>query len=576
MRFLRSPFIVFLMLACWMLSARSQVLTSRPHVGVEQVPYDDEVYSFLRHLSVRGLIEGYSEVELPLSEYEVAEFLRSADPAKMSEAERDLRVKYLQTYAHDSGQAVTMFSSQDATPLFFDGIFTDKDKYLYRWMDDSTNSDLLAHGILGLELRHESEPRTASVVLDNFGGRFSGTLGGHVGFFLQATNGEKFGDSLLALEDPLLGKNRNLQYYSHTFFDFTSAELSYNSDWFTGKIAREAIGIGGGYQNDNILISPNVPYFDFLSLGAHVKAVRYQAIFGSLLDDTLTGGPGSDIPPKFITVHDLTFLLGRDFEFGFTDMVVYSKRYDLAYLNPFSFLKSVEHALNDRDNGLLGAHTRWRMAPGIEVRGQALVDDIYASKIGTGWWQNKFAWQFGGMWAGAFGQPDLDFAAEWIRVEPYTYSHFDPDNRFSTSQTLLGAQIGPNAMSYWSSLKWRPSSRWLVSLEGQLVERGENLYDSTGMLLYNAGADYTLSTTKESNESQTYILNGRRVNILTLTANIEFEPWRGLVVFARGTKKSVNYLEQLPETPGVTVVGVSYAPRELPETLIAIGARALF
>jgi hypothetical protein len=234
---------------------------------------------------------------------------------------------------------------------------------------------------------------------------------------------------------------------------------------------------------------------------------------------------------------------------------------------------------NDKDNGLLAMHARWRIAPGIEVRGQGLLDDILASKIGTGDWQNKFAWQFGGMWADAFGVSNLDFEAEWMRVEPYTYTHWNTDDdRYTTSQTLLGAQIGPNAMSYWSMLRWTPSAKWTLSLEGELVQRGENIYDSTGNLLYNAGADYNLSMTKEGNESNTHILNGRRVNVFSLTANIEFEPWRGLVVFARGTKTSVNYLNEAPVTPGVNLQGlpVSLAPQEFPEAVIAIGARALF
>ena len=168
--------------------------------------------------------------------------------------------------------------------------------------------------------------------------------------------------------------------------------------------------------------------------------------------------------------------------------------------------------------------------------------------------------------------------AEWIHVEPYVYSHFSPHNTFSSSQTLLGAQIGPNAKSYWMAMRWIPSSKWTFMLEGQLVERGENVYDSSGKLIYNAGGDYSLTLTDQSSPNNTHFLDGRRVNIFTLTANLEFEPWRGLVVFARGTKRSVDYLEDIPRTPGVDLTGIaiSHAPRELPETVVAIGARALF
>ena len=116
-------------------------------------------------------------------------------------------------------------------------------------------------------------------------------------------------------------------------------------------------------------------------------------------------------------------------------MMIYSRRFDLAYVNPFTFLKTVEASLNDRDNGLLGAHLRWRVANGIEIRGQGLVDDVVASQIGTGFWSNKFAWQLGGMWSAPFGLQDVDIAFEHTRVEPYTYSHFNSQEYFFHERT---------------------------------------------------------------------------------------------------------------------------------------------
>jgi len=562
-------------------TAHGQVLTSQPHIGVEQVPLGDDVYAFLRHLSVRGVIQGYSEAQLPISEFEVAGFLHQAQSATLSSAELALLEKYLRTYAHEPRDAVTMFPSQDAEPLFFKGIFTEKDKYLYQWYDDSTKSDLFVHGIGSAKYVRQTSPVSTSVKLLNLGGRFSGTLSGHVGYFMQTTNGVALGDKQLALEEPVLSRNNNLLYYSN-FFDFTTAELAYNNDWFTGKLAREAVAIGGGYQNDNILLSAaeSVPTYDFFSLGAHVGAVRYQSIFASLVPDSLTSQ--LPYPTKYLAVHDLTFAIGRNLELGYTDIRVIT-RPDLAYLNPFSFLETIKHALDgtqDQNLGILGVHARWQIVPGIEVRGQAFIQDLVISEIGTGYWSNKGGDQLGVMWAGAFGIQDLDWEAEWTRVQPYTYSHWDTVGSYSSSHALLGSQTGPNAVRFWSALRWGPSAKWIVTLEGQLIERGENIYDTSGKLLYNAGADYRESFSGDSNSSfsQTYLLNGRRVNIFNLTLDVEFEPWRGLVVFARGTKSAVNYLTQPPVTPGFDLSGlpISYAPQSLPETVIALGARVLF
>jgi hypothetical protein len=46
----------------------------------------------------------------------------------------------------------------------------------------------------------------------------------------------------------------------------------------------------------------------------------------------------------------------------------------------------------------------------------------------------------------------------------------------------------------------------------------------------------------------------------------------------RGTKKSVSYLDDPLQTPGIDLTGkqISLAPRESAATIIAIGAKAIF
>src|SRR3981081_1178222 len=115
------PLILSLLIAIPVVTrtVRAQYLTSPPHRGVEQVPIGNEVYAYLRHLSVRGIIKGYSEVELPISAYEIAEFVKSADRSKLSTAEAALQQKFIRTYAHEPEHAITMFPADSADALFF-------------------------------------------------------------------------------------------------------------------------------------------------------------------------------------------------------------------------------------------------------------------------------------------------------------------------------------------------------------------------------------------------------------------------------------------------------------------------
>jgi hypothetical protein len=499
---------------------------------------------------------------LPIAEYDIVQFLKQAPVDQLSESERGLHEKYLRTYARAPYDAVTVFPADSATPLFFEGIATDEDKYLYRWRDEATHSDLQVNGIGIVEVRSRLEPASGSTVLGTIGGRIKGTLSGHVGYYLEATNGSVLaGDTMIALEDPTLSRNKNFAIFSnHTFFDNTTAELTYSNDWFTAKLARMALSVGGGYGSDNVFVSPGIQPIDHVMLSARVGAVRYTAIVGSLLgdarfsatlDSTLYSfGPGSYIDPKYLALHHVSITLGDEVEFGFTDMTVFSRRFDLAYLNPFSFLKSVEHSLNDRDNGLLGAHMRWRIVPGVELRGQGLMDDVMFSRVGTGWWGNKFAWQLGAFWAAPFGCRDLDLAAEYTHVEPFTYSHYNTQNAFTTSGQIIGSAIGPNSKRFTGMVHYSPTAKLTFSLSASLLQHGENIYDSAGTLVYNAGADFeqTVRNAEEANASYN-ILGGRRVSSVAIEGSALYELWRGITLYVRAYDRSVHYSEGTPANP---------------------------
>jgi hypothetical protein len=112
---------LYCLIAC---NLYAQALTSAPHRGVQQLPIGHEAYTFLRHLSVRGVIEGYSEVQLPISEYEATEFLRSADTTKLSMNERELRLKYLQQTSSEPYPATTVFGGDSTKPFLRRSIFT--------------------------------------------------------------------------------------------------------------------------------------------------------------------------------------------------------------------------------------------------------------------------------------------------------------------------------------------------------------------------------------------------------------------------------------------------------------------
>ncbi len=542
--------------------------------GAVSVPVGEDVYTFLRSLSVKGLINGYSESALPLMESQITAFLLQAQDERMTSVQRALRQKYLRTYLRRGHKDITLFPAKNADPLLWEGIISpDQDKYLYQWYDEHSHSVLQVNALGSIETRIRTRPEKGHTVLGVIGGRIKGTLSGSVGYYLQATNGQNFGDSSLALEDPVIGKNKNFAVFSnHTFYDATTAEIRYRSDWFQGALSRIPMAVGGSYSGDNITLNANVQPYDALTIRGDVGAVTYQAMVASLLGESRFSehrdsqyyefGSAAYIDPKYLAVHHLNIRIGSSVDFGFTDMTVFSRRFDLAYVNPFSFMKSVEHSLNDRDNGLIGTHLRWRITDGLEFRGQGILDDIVAGKIGTGYWSNKLAWQTGLMWTEPFGIENIDWMIEYTHIEPYTFSHFNPQNAFTTSGALLSSEIGPNSIRIWSGIRWQPSERINLYLQGSMTAHGENIYDSTGALIDNYGGDYILTPGNQIEGERAYhILGGKRVNIFLIDGTVRYEPIRGIEMFARAMVKNAVYVHGTPVNPlqrdyGLVSVGI--------------------
>jgi hypothetical protein len=111
-----------------------------------------------------------------------------------------------------------------------------------------------------------------------------------------------------------------------------------------------------------------------------------------------------------------------------------------------------------------------------------------------------------------------------------------------------------------------PSAKLTLEATALLVQHGENKYDSTGKLIYNAGGDFELSVKSDEDGNRKYsILNGRRVNTLTVQGLVRYELWRGVSFYVSALNRSVDYPE-----------GAPVAPLEKPFGQLTLGAKALF
>lgn len=491
---------------------------------IEFVQMEHPVYPFLINQEVKGLLPRFSTSELPWQRKDIVKALKliAAHSEKLSQYEKHT-LKLFQTEFEiiKRENTVVFYSDTDSSQIFFKNSISDKDKFIYLYADSSNKVRLTV--LADLDNNYiDSDTAKGNALMGNLGIRFYGSLSGHVGYYLQITNGTVLaGDKWAALYDNKLQQNIKFAELNSDF-DFTESHVSYTYDWFTAVIGRQTRFTGSGIVQKTFMNNVS-PAFDGFTLSANFEGFKYSFSTFSLLaipDSTeMDVGFKTYIPTKLSSMHRFALRPAWG-EIAFWEGVVYSDRgFDLSYLNPLSFFKSLEHANRDRDNSLMGLDFKIRPVDGLQLVGSFLLDDIIFEELGTGYWSNKFAYNFGVAYSSFFG--NLGF--EYARVEPYTFSHFNPQDSYTNDRLLIGSYIMPNSdmislvyQFYWLGNRYP----WYIRLGYE--RHGENIYDDNGDLVYNVGSD-PLQTRRSEDNYYVIFLDGKRIDSAILEMSFAYE-----------------------------------------------------
>lgn len=509
--------------------------------GQENVPVTNSVYSFLTHAEVRGLIPHSSLTYLPLQRNEVVSYLKKIreNAAELSVSEMKILNEYeIEFEIQKRENTVIFFSETDSNEIFFNGLFSDKEKFIYHYKDSlHTVNFLPLANIEGIYERKNEESR--NVILGNLGFRLHGTLSNLVGYNLQVTNGVIVsGDRQVALEQNKLKQNVKFAILNSDF-DFTESHVRFQYDWFYAIIGRETRLVGSGLAQ-SLFLSDNAPAMDGFSLGARFSSFEYRFDHFNMIaypdSNGMNAGFLTSIIPKYMSMHKFSF---KPFwgEISYIQSIVYSGRpAELAYLTPLSFTKSLEHSLHDRDKSMMGVMTTLRPLKNIQIKGSWMLEDIIISRIGTGYWSNKTAWNIGLMTS---LPGSVDAGMEYSRIEPYMFTHFNYQNNRTNDGILIGTYLLPNSDETALHFRWFWGSRFPLELKLAYQRHGENLYDNTGKLIKNVGSNpyYCIQLPRDS-ETVTF-LDGNRTDAFLMELKGGFEIVRGFNIKGMYSIKSM-------------------------------------
>lgn len=502
----------------------------------EFVDVSNRVYEFLDRMNYLNLLENYNSFQIPKTRKEISNYIKNLIDCqdKLDKADREfleyLKIEFEYDLRGTLNHSSSLISSSDYN------LFSDTKKYFYFFSDKSKMNlfvNLIAEGELIFN-KTSLNNSLSSANLFNAGGEMRGTILDKVGFYLRGTNGVVSGNREAALTKQELKYNFKFnEKLEERFYDETHAYISADFDLIKLKLARDRVNIG--YGTEKFLLGNYSPLFDYFGLNLNYDFFSFDYLHAKLLGkttyivDTVSGDYFS-MQEKYFAYHRLGFNVQPFFNVGVGEVVVYGDRaLDLSYLVPFSFFKSIEHSNRDRDNTMLFIDFSSNVIPNSKFFFTFLIDDINFGKIGTGWWGNQTLFNAGIYTSPFYGFYPLELKFEYLRLEPYTYTHRLNRNSFTQFGYNLSSFIQPNSELFLFGINYRFTDRLSLSMEFSYTNHGANILKEDGTII-NVGGDINLGHRKFDSEVVKF-LNGDLQIDRSVRAKFYYEPFNQLSFF---------------------------------------------
>jgi hypothetical protein len=344
--------------------------------------------------------------------------------------------------------------------------------------------------------------------------------------------------------------------YISKFFKISDGVDYNNAQAYIGIKATKHIGlqlghgqhfIGNGYRS--LFLSNYAANQFFLKMSTQVWKFHYQSIFSELSPTTANIYQGSNLlPKKYTATHYLNFKARPNLSFGVFESVVFNRRnnFELQYLNPIIFYRTVEGIIGSPDNEILGLDAKWNLFHHFQLYGQFLMDEFNFKEIykplQKGWWANKYGVQVGLKYINFLGIDHLDVQLEYNKIRPYTYSHFDSLTSYTQYRQPLAHPMGSNFSEFIGLLRYKPFKKLLIQGRILHIASGEN----TNTL--NWGSDPMLSYDSHVMEYQNTTGQGIKANINIFSLDASWQLYHNMFVdlkiFKRIKKSEVSIRDE--------------------------------
>ncbi len=261
-------------------------------------------------------------------------------------------------------------------------------------------------------------------------------------------------------------KNNGVDFFqARAYIDFNISKHVYM------QFGHDKTFIGNGYRS--LIFSDYAPPTLFLRANVKVWKLNYLFQLNRVVADNkslagMNSAGQRKYPEKFMAFHHASINIGKKFNLGFFESVVFSPKdslndntFDLGYLNPVIFYRAIEQQFGSSDNVILGMDFKWMIAKRLSAYGQVVFDEFLLDRLkeGNGWWANKFALQGGLKYIDALGVNNLDVQMEANVVRPYTYSHNTQYGSYTNYRQPFAHPLGANFKELIGIARYQPIPR---------------------------------------------------------------------------------------------------------------------
>jgi len=292
---------------------------------------------------------------------------------------------------------------------------------------------------------------------------------------------------------------------------------------------------GDGYRS--MIMSDFSPPALFLKINTNVWRLNYTNLFTQVFADAFGQSGGSignlQFPKKYMVAHRLSMNIGNNVNLGVFESIVFGRKdslgnnhFELSYLNPIIFYRSVEQQNGSIDNALLGIDAKWNFLHHFSLYGQFIFDELKVNELlnNKGWWGNKFGYQLGLKYIDVLKISNLDLQLEYNSARPYTYSHRSIYSSYSNYRQPIAHPIGANFKEFIAIIRYQPIPK--LTFTGKIIAANYGL----DTLNSNYGKDILKDFTTRNSDQGNVIAQGINTNLIFADFSASYMFWHNTFV----------------------------------------------